>query len=202
MFTGLIHDIGRVTSKGLRGKWIELSIHSEAITENLPVGASIAVSGVCLTVTNVQSHCFHVDVAPETVRRTNLSGLEVGSDINLEQALRAEDRFGGHFVQGHVDQVGKVRFCGPREGDHVIGVEYAATLEPVVVEKGSIAVDGVSLTVNYCTEGYFEVMLIPHTLLRTTFSELREGDSVNLEYDILFKYLNRLAKPYLSRLTE
>ncbi len=196
MFTGLVQAIGRLESSQRRSDVLELVIASEAIASELEIGASVAVSGVCLTATSIGSGSFHVDVAKETERRTSLGSLHPGALLNLELPLRATDRLGGHIVQGHVDELGRVLESGPREGNHVLKIAHSREASSYVVEKGSIAIDGVSLTVMASGPGWLEVMLIPHTLAVTTLGRLASGDGVQLEYDILAKYVARLTEAY------
>jgi riboflavin synthase len=196
MFTGLVQAVGQLESSRRRGDVLELVISCEPIASELEKGASVAVSGVCLTATSIGSGSFHVEVARETERRTSLGSLHPGALLNLELPLRATDRLGGHIVQGHVDELGRVMESGPREGNHVLKVAHSREAMPYVVEKGSIAIDGVSLTVMASSSGWLEVMLIPHTLAVTTLGRLAPGDGVHLEYDILAKYVARLADAY------
>jgi len=196
MFTGLVQAVGRLDSSRRRGDVLELVIESEPIAPELALGGSVSVSGVCLTATEVAPSSFRVDVAKETELRTRLGRLPSGEPLNLELPLRPTDRLGGHIVQGHVDELGRVAASGPREGNHVLRVEHLREASRFVVEKGSIAIDGVSLTVMASGPGWLEVMLIPHTLAVTTLGRLSPGDGVHLEYDILAKYVARLAEPY------
>ncbi|HEY7818489.1 MAG TPA: riboflavin synthase [Vicinamibacteria bacterium] len=198
MFTGLVQAIGRVESSRRRGDLLDLAIESEAIAPELELGGSVAIAGVCLTAVELSAHGFRVEVASETLRRTRLGSLSPGEPLNLELPLRASDRLGGHLVQGHVDELGRVASFGPREGNQLLRVEHSIEASRFVVEKGSIAIDGVSLTVTAAGSGWLEVMLIPHTLAVTTLSRLSPGDRVHLEYDILAKYVARLAQPYGS----
>lgn len=165
--------------------------HSAALGELLSLGASLAVSGVCLTVIELLGEESLVELSPETLRRTTLGGLRAGSAVNLEPALRMGDALGGHWVQGHVD--GTVAVVAVETvGDHrEVSCELPADLAPFVVEKGSVALDGVSLTVAALAEGRFEVALIPHTLEVTTLGALRAGDRLNVEVDLLGKYVHR-----------
>jgi len=215
MFTGLVETMGTIgeriertetetetETENAKGDLVELTIESQEIARALKLGDSVAVSGVCLTATDVDPPRFRVDVARETLRRTTLGELASGDAINLELPLRADARLGGHFVQGHVDAVARVTHAGPRDGDYVLSFEHAEEAGPLVVEKGSIAIDGVSLTVTGCGPSWLEVMLIPHTLDVTTLGRLTSGDRVNLEYDILAKYMVRLAEPYLGKRSE
>lgn len=199
MFTGLVLCQGALVAKRSRGELLELVVESERIAGALSPGASVAIAGVCLTATGIAPPQFSLDVADETLRRTKLGELRPGDAVNLELPLRADDRLGGHFVQGHVDGLGQILMAGNRGADWVLRVRYPNEGRPYVVEKGSIAVDGVSLTVCECGDDWFELMLIPHTLSITTLGGLQPGDSVNLEYDILAKYMARIAEPYLPR---
>jgi riboflavin synthase len=199
MFTGIVEEMGRVVAEREREGLITMTLEAPRLHRELKVGASIAVSGVCLTVTGCEGDRFTVDVSNETARRSTLGRLEAGHKVNLELPLRVDDRLGGHFVQGHVDEVGEIVFSEQKGGDQVIRVRYSAESDPFLVEKGSVTVDGVSLTVAACDQGWFEVMLIPHTLDVTTLGERGAGDEVNLEYDILAKHLVRLAEVYQSR---
>jgi riboflavin synthase len=149
-----------------------------------------------LTATHVEPPWFRVDVARETLRRTTLDHVRSGGAVNLELPLRADARLGGHFVQGHVDGVGRVTHAGPRDGNWVLAIDHDAGSAPLVVEKGSIAIDGVSLTITEASGASFAVMLIPHTLEMTTLGRLSAGDGVNLEYDILAKYMANFAEAY------
>ena len=215
MFTGLVAVMGTIersepaeATEQAQAELVELTIESQEIASSLKLGDSVAVSGVCLTATCVDPPRFRVDVARETLRRTTLGQLAAGDAdgdvevINLELPLRADARLGGHFVQGHVDAVARVRHAGPRDGDYVLSIGHANEATPLVVEKGSIAIDGVSLTVTGCGPSWLEVMLIPYTLDVTTLGRLSPGDDVNLEYDILAKYMVRLAEPYLGKRSE
>jgi len=196
MFTGLVQAVGRLGSSRRRGDVLELVIESDLVAPELDLCASVSVSGVCLTATELAAGSFRVDVARETERRTRLGRLKPGDALNLELPLRPTDRLGGHIVQGHVDELGRVTESGARDGNHLLRVEHSREASRFVVEKGSIAIDGVSLTVVAAGPGWLEVMLIPHTLEVTTLGRLAPGDGVHLEYDILAKYVARLAEPY------
>lgn len=196
MFTGIVEEVGEIVARRDRGDLFELTVRAERSASELERGASVAVSGVCLTVTGIEDKDFAVDVANETASRTHLGGFGPGRRVNLELPLRATSRLGGHFVQGHVDTVGRLEGSEQRGGDRVLRVGYPKEFDALVVEKGSIAIDGVSLTVTGCGRGWLEIMLIPYTLEATTLGDLRQGDPVNLEYDILAKYLVRLAQLY------
>lgn len=197
MFTGIVQDVGTVQEVAPGGLGnVRLRVAAPAALRDARVGDSIAVCGVCLTVTALgpDGGWFEADVVPETLSRTTLGGLRTGDAVNLEPCLRPVDRLGGHIVQGHVDAVGRVRDVA-REGDGVrMTIEAPPSVLRYVVEKGSIAVDGVSLTVAGLRPGAFEVALIPHTLRATTLGRRRPGDAVNLEADILGKYVERLLQ--------
>jgi riboflavin synthase len=199
MFTGIVQEMGRVLKQEERDGLTVMTVEAPTLYEGMEIGASIAVSGVCLTVTHLEDRCFRMDVSNETLRRTNLGRLVVGGAVNLEPPLRVDSELGGHFVQGHIDEVGEILTSVQQGGDRVVRIRYPTESDPYVVEKGSIAVDGVSLTIAACERGWFEVMLIPHTLAVTTLGEKGPGDEVNLEYDILAKHLVRLAEIYWEK---
>jgi riboflavin synthase len=188
MFTGLVQALGTVTA--LEGG--RLAVETPLAAE-LSAGDSVSVNGVCLTASGVAGGGFTADVMDETLRRSSLGGLGPGSRVNLELPLRAADRLGGHFVQGHVDGVGTVGEVREEGFSRVVVVEADGDLLRYVVEKGSIAVDGVSLTVSALDADGFEVSLIPETLERTTLGAVAPGDGVNLEVDVLAKYVERLV---------
>ena len=193
MFTGLVADVGRVVEMTAAGEARDLHIATSTIdAADLALGESIAVDGVCLTVTERGGGGFHVTAGPETLGRTTLGGLAAGARVNLERALRASDRLGGHIVAGHVDAVGRIaerREFGP---GLYLRIEAPREILKYVVEKGSIAVDGISLTVNRVDDGSFAVALIPHTLEQTGIGDKPAGAPVNLEVDILGKYVEKL----------
>jgi len=187
VFTGLVESTGTVAA--LRDG--RLTVDTE-LAGHLAAGDSISVNGVCLTATSVSADGFAADVMEETLRRSSLGALAPGAPVNLELALRAADRMGGHFVQGHVDGVGTVRDVREEGFARVVVVEAEPGLLRYVVEKGSIAVDGVSLTVSALAQDAFAVSLIPETLERTTLGRVLPGNEVNLEVDVLAKYVERL----------
>lgn len=197
MFTGLVQDLGEVTSVDETDDGVRLAVRSKLAAE-LGEGDSIAVNGVCLTAVGVvdgDGVLFGADVMRETLRRSSLAGLAAGGRVNLELPLRASDRLGGHVVQGHVDGVGTVR--ATREDGFARIVEIAAEPELLryVVQKGSIAVDGISLTVSEIGDAHFAVSLIPETIERTTLGAAQPGRPVNLEVDVLAKYVEKLVGP-------
>jgi riboflavin synthase len=188
MFTGLVAGTGTIRSLSDGRLEVETPLAAE-----LSPGDSIAVNGVCLTALDPTSDAFRADVMPETLRRTSLGPLRSGDPVNLELPLRATDRLGGHFVQGHADGIGTVESLREEGFSRVVRIAAPAELLRYVVEKGSIAVDGVSLTVSAVDEEAFEVSLIPETLERTTLGAAAPGRTVNLEVDVLAKYLEKLT---------
>jgi riboflavin synthase len=193
MFTGLIADLGNVTAFEQNGEGARIEIRSDLAGE-LEQGDSIAVNGVCLTALDVGAESFQAQAMNETLRRSSLGRLRAGSPVNLELALRADGRLGGHVVQGHVDGTGSVRAVREEGFARVLEIDVEPSLARYLVEKGSVAVNGVSLTVSALDEQGFSVSLIPETLERTNLGELREGALVNIEVDILAKHVARLLE--------
>lgn len=191
MFTGLIADLGSVQQIDRDGDGAVLSISSRLAGE-LAEGDSVAVNGVCLTATNVGSGGFSAQAIIETLERSSLGRLSAGDAVNLELALRAQDRLGGHVVQGHVDGTGELLEVREEGFSRVLRIAVPEHLARYLVEKGSVAVDGVSLTVSSLGDDHFEVSLIPETLTRTTLGELSPGATVNIEVDVLAKHVERL----------
>jgi riboflavin synthase len=199
MFTGLVEGVGDITGLRRLAEGLRLAVAPPFPVAELALGESVSVSGACLTVVKVEGRAFQVEVSPETLDRSTLSLKKVGDRVNLERALRLGDRLGGHLVTGHVDGLGvlKERRQGP---EHLaLTFEMPASLAPLVIEKGSIAVDGVSLTVNTVTGQTFRVNIIPFTAKDTTLAGLAVGDRVNLETDIIGKYVARLLSPHLAK---
>lgn len=194
MFTGLVEEIGVVEELRLLDDAVRIAVRAPKVTEDAAPGDSIAVDGVCLTVVDSASGTFTADVMHETLDRSRLGTYEAGSEVNLERALAAGQRMGGHIVQGHVDGVAEVVSRTPSEHWDVVRFTLPKQLERYVVEKGSIAVNGTSLTVSAVGEGYFEVSLIPTTLRETTAGALAPGDPVNLEVDIVAKYVEKMVQ--------
>lgn len=195
MFTGIIEELGTVESLTLGRESAVLRVRGPQVLTDATPGASIAVNGVCLTVVDHDDESFSVDVMAETLRRSSLGALRPGSRVNLERAMAASGRLGGHIVQGHVDATGEI--VARELGDHweVVTIALPDAVARYVVEKGSIAVDGISLTVASVAPGRFTVSLIPTTLALTTLGSARVGDPVNLEVDVLAKYVERLLAP-------
>jgi riboflavin synthase len=191
MFTGLVADLGTVHSVVHTGDGLRLVVEG-TVAEELAEGESVSVNGVCVTATSVDGGTFGADVMEETLRRSSLAALRLGDRVNLELPVRAADRLGGHLVQGHIDGVGSVRETRDEGFARVLTIAADAGLLRYVVEKGSIAVEGVSLTVSELSHDAFAVALIPETLERTNLGRMRAGDQVNLEVDVLAKYVERL----------
>ena len=192
MFTGLIEEVGTIESVEDRGQGRRLQVRARTVLSDARVGDSLAIDGCCLTVIECDAERFTVEAVPETLARTTLGDREPGDPVNLERALRLDQRLGGHLVQGHVDGVGVVRSMMP-EGDGVrLVLDVPDGLTRFVAEKGSLSVDGVSLTVARDLRGGCEIALIPHTLTHTTAGEYRPGRRVNLEVDLVARYLARL----------
>ena len=192
MFTGLIREVGVVTAVEADGASLRLTIEAPQTASDAQLGDSIALSGVCLTVVDRTDGRLAFDAVPETLSRTSLQTLEPGSRVNVEPALRAGEPLGGHYVQGHVDGVGAVRTVEPEGDGRRIWIDVPPDLMRYVVEKGSVAVEGTSLTVAALDDAGFAIALIPHTLSETTLGALAAGDRVNLEVDVLAKYVERL----------
>ncbi len=204
MFTGIVEGLGKVVKKTPFAGGVRLEIEAPFDLGETNLGDSIAVNGVCLTVVSKTGACFEVDISPETLRRTTLGHLVPGVQVNLERALRLGDRLGGHLVSGHVDGVGEVVWR-QEKGDFIFfRVSLPSGLSRYVIEKGSIAIDGISLTVNSLQGAEVELAIIPHTAKLTTMGFRRPGDKVNIEVDLIGKYVERLLRPYQgpSRLTE
>jgi riboflavin synthase len=195
MFTGLIEAVATVSRVDPVDAGYRLRLETPLAAE-LQLGESVSVDGVCLTVTARDDGAWHADVGPETVRVTTLGTLRPGRRVNLERAMRADSRFGGHFVQGHVDATARVLDVRPDGDSHWIAVEVPERLGPLFVPKGSVAVNGVSLTVATLTDSRFEVMIIPFTWEHTALGELAPGAHVNLECDMVGKYVARAAEWY------
>ncbi len=192
MFTGIIQGLGTLVEKRPAGGGMIFGLDADFALTDPQEGESIAVNGACLTARNIKGARFYVDVSPESLTRTGLGQLQTGHRVNLERALRLSDRLGGHLVSGHVDAQGRVE-QRRATGDFTL---FTFSLDPAltkyVVEKGSITINGVSLTVNACERGRFSVSIIPHTLSVTTLGGLKEGDRVNIEVDMIGKYVEKL----------
>lgn len=192
MFTGLAEGLGRI--KGLRRMKDHMQVSVSPLFEmnGCRLGDSVSVSGVCLTVSRMEGDAVYMDVSGETLERTTLGSLRRGDLVNLERALRLTDRLGGHLVLGHVDGIGKILKKQARNNSWVVKIEIHETLWRYIIEKGSIAVDGISLTINACEKTNFEVNIIPHTGAQTTLLKKNVGDPVNVETDLIGKYVEKL----------
>lgn len=193
MFTGLIEAVGRISGVTITPDGMRMTI-AAPMAGALQTGESLAVNGVCLTVTGAAAREMCADIGPETARVTTLGSLRAGHAVNLERAMRADSRFGGHFVQGHVDGVGEVRDVREQGDAHWLTVRFPASLASWIVPKGAIAIDGVSLTVADLREAEFDIMIIPFTWHHTNLSALAGGDRVNLECDMVGKYVARAVE--------
>lgn len=192
MFTGIIEELGRVRSVEQRGDNARLVIEARLVTEDIHDGDSIAVNGVCLTALDVQKDSFAADVSRETLNRSTLGRLQPGAPVNLERSVTPVTRLGGHLVQGHVDARGKVVSATDHGGSWTVRIAYPREIARYLVFKGSVAVEGISLTISELTDDYFEIAIIPKTWEVTNFSHLRPGDEVNLEADVIAKYVERI----------
>lgn len=194
MFTGLIQAVGKVTALRRGGRGARLALQAPLPGGPLEDGESIAVDGACLTVARRVRGGFEADLSEETLVRTTAGSWRPGRRVNLERSLTPSTRMGGHFVQGHIDGRGKVRSLVAGSGQATLRVETPAALRHLIAEKGSVAVDGISLTVSARGRGWFEAALIPHTLAATNLSDRKPGDSVNLEVDLIARYLESLLE--------
>ncbi|MBQ9234677.1 MAG: riboflavin synthase [Lachnospiraceae bacterium] len=194
MFTGIVEEIGEIKNIKHGTKSAVLTIKGSVVTKDSRVGDSIAVNGVCLTATTVDGDIFTADVMAETMRRSSLGNLKQGSKVNLERAMLCNGRFGGHIVSGHIDGTGIIRNLEKEDNAVWITISASPDILRYIVEKGSIAIDGISLTVAYVDNDVFKVSIIPHTASETTLLTKNKGDIVNLENDIVGKYVEKLLK--------
>lgn len=201
MFTGIIEIVGRVKSLEKRGGSAIVAITANFPDKDLKIGDSVSINGVCLTVTSKFDSGFSADIGDETFKVTSLSKLSVGDSVNLERAMQMGGRLGGHLVQGHVDGIGKVLKLNKLTGGLEVTLEVSRELSKYLIKRGSVAIDGVSLTATDVTDDSFKVFLIPHTVSVTTFKDLKVGDIVNLEVDIIGKYVEKLTRQ-TSKITE
>lgn len=194
MFSGIVEETGTVEQAICRGGSFVFAISAKKTLKGLKADDSISVNGVCLTVVKRNRNLFQVQAVEETLRKTNLGALKAGSKVNLERALAVSDRLSGHYVLGHIDCVGRIRHIERRRSSKLFWVQYPKKFRKYLVRVGSIAVDGVSLTISHLKPAAFAVSIIPHTLDITTFGTLKEGATVNLEFDVLGKYLESLFR--------
>ncbi len=192
MFTGIVEEIGMIQSIQRSGNSAVLTIQADLILSDIHIGDSIAVNGICLTVTAFSNNCFCADVMHETLNRSSLKSLRAKSPVNLERAMPANGRFGGHIVSGHIDGIGTIRSTKPDANAVWYTIQTSPSILRYIVEKGSITIDGISLTVATVQKDSFRVSIIPHTLKQTILAHKRVGDIVNLENDCIGKYVERL----------
>jgi riboflavin synthase len=192
MFTGIIEELGRVRSLERRGEGVRMTVEARVVTAGTSEGDSVAVNGVCLTALDMRADSFAADGSRETLQRSTLGALRAGSPVNLERAVTPSTRLGGHIVQGHVDARGRFLSAEEHGGSWTVRVGFPADVARYLVFKGSVAVEGISLTVAGLAEDHFEVAVIPKTWALTNLSHLRPGDPVNLEVDVIAKYVERI----------
>jgi len=192
MFTGIIEELGRVREVEKRGEDARIVVEAQLVTEDIHEGDSIAVNGVCLTALDVQPGSFAADVSRETLNRSTLGRLKPGAPVNLERSVTPATRLGGHLVQGHVDARGKFLGAETHGGSWTVRITYPPEIGRYLVFKGSVSVEGISLTIAELTDDYFEIAIIPKTWEVTNFSHLQAGDEVNLEVDVIAKYVERI----------
>jgi riboflavin synthase len=193
MFTGIIEGMGSITAIRSVGQARRLAITADYALEGTRVGDSIAVSGACLTAVMISGKRFEADVSPETIDRTTFGTARAGERVNLERALRFSDRLDGHLVSGHIDGIGIIKAIGTKANATILTIGVGAALSRYMIEKGSVAVDGISLTINQFTTDRFEVSIIPHTWLSTTLRLKKSGAAVNIETDMIGKYVERFS---------
>ena len=199
MFTGIIEGLGSIVAVRSAGRGQRLTIDADFELTGTKIGASLAINGACLTAVTIAARRFQADVAPETMQRTTFQKSSVGDRVNIERALLLTDRLDGHLVSGHVDGVGTILDRRPAGNATLIRIEVPAGLSPYIIEKGSIAVDGISLTVNQCSHKHFEISIIPHTGSWTTITHKKVGDQVNIETDMIGKYVQRFLSHYQNQ---
>lgn len=194
MFTGLVEETGKLVEKIAVGNGYRLKFEAKVVLDDLEIGSSVAVNGCCLTVVELNENIFAVDTIEETLLKTNLGKLNIGSRVNLERPLKAEARLGGHFVLGHVDTTGIVEEVNELSHSHFVTISFPADFKKYLIYVGSVAIDGVSMTVARLNNNMFSVGIIPHTWKETIFSDKKAGDTVNLEFDVLGKYVERIME--------
>ena len=194
MFTGLIEEKGKLISKIKTGDGLRLVFTAQNVLDDLDIGNSISVNGVCLTVVELNKGSFAVDTIEETLKKTNLGSLNINDYVNLERPLKADARLGGHFVLGHVDTTGKVESVKELSNSHFMTISFPEDFQKYLIYVGSVAIDGVSMTIAEVIINSFSVGIIPHTWTETVFSDKKPGDSVNLEFDVLGKYVEKIME--------
>ncbi|MFP4286731.1 MAG: riboflavin synthase [Candidatus Izemoplasmataceae bacterium] len=194
MFTGIIEETGTIKAIKKGPKSIALTVHASKVLNDTALGDSIATNGVCLTVTELTNDTFTVDVMFETLNRSTMHQLKIGSNVNLERALTLNTRLGGHMVSGHIDGVGTVKSIVKEDIAHIYTIETKESLTNYMIEKGSIALDGISLTLIEVSKNAFKVSIIPHTMQGTTWNQIKPGDLVNIEVDLIGKYVEKFVR--------
>ncbi len=194
MFTGLVEETGKLSGKTSTGEGYQLTITAAKVMDDLKIGSSVSVNGVCLTVVKMTGNSFSVDTIEETLKKTNLGTLNINDKVNLERPLKADARLGGHFVLGHVDTIGKVAEINELSNSHFVTIVFPAEFKHYLIYVGSVAIDGVSMTVAKLEGNKFSVGVIPHTWEETIFATKKPGDTVNLEFDVLGKYVERIME--------
>ncbi len=201
MFTGLITDLGELIDRQQAGDNLRLTIATSYDTSDLQIGESIAIDGACMTVDHLGNDHFQIDASPETLELTTLGDLSVGDPVHLERALRLSDRLGGHVVTGHIDGIGEVRETRELDDAWRLTIDAPERVALFLITKGSIAIDGVSMTVNHVDGQRFQLMVIPHTSQKTKLTDYQVGQKVNLEADLLGKYVHKFVSPEHRRVT-
>ena len=194
MFTGLVEEKGKLINKIKTGEGLRLVLTAQKVFDDLEIGSSISVNGVCLTVVELKKDSFAVDTIEETLKKTNLGHLKINDNVNLERPLKANARLGGHFVLGHVDTTGIIESVNELSNSHFMTISYPESFKKYLIYVGSVAIDGVSMTVAEVNNNSFSVGIIPHTWSETVFSDKKPGDSVNLEFDVLGKYVEKIME--------
>ncbi len=194
MFTGLVEEVGSIVEKIKTGDGFRFKIGANKVTDDMSIGSSIAVNGCCLTVVEKNGNTFAVDTIEETLKKTNLGMTNITDKVNLERPLKANERLGGHFVLGHIDTIGIVEDIEELSNSHFVKISFPAEFAKYLIYVGSVSIDGTSMTVAQLGENNFSVGIIPHTWKETIFSEKKVGDSVNLEFDVLGKYVERIME--------
>lgn len=199
MFTGLIEEVGKVKSANMQGGNLILDVIAPILSPDIKIGDSVNINGACQTAVLIQKHWFRVNTIAESLEKTNLGILQSGDPVNLELALKPQSRMGGHMVSGHSDCLGFIKSIRQIEGSLELEISYPPEYDELIVSKGSIAINGVSLTVTEVDSGIFGVSIIPHTWEMTNFPSLKQGDTVNLEFDLIGKYVQQMINPYKAR---